>query len=156
MGVLLTAGDIVELAMELESSGEAFYRAVARHLQSSRVQEVFADLAEQEARHREVFAELREALRDKPLMSADEWDEYMGYLQATIRSAFFEGADKALAVAAEVTESRDAVRMAIGFEKETLLFFYDLRDIVAAGARSVIDEVITEEKKHLRRLATML
>jgi rubrerythrin len=156
MGVILEASDIVELAMELESNGEAFYRAVARNSQAPQLQETFADLADQEVKHREVFAGLRETLRENPLMSSDEWDQYMAYLRATIWSAFFEGADKALAAATEATDAEDAVRLAIGFEKETLLFFYDLRDVVTAGARSAIDEVIAEEKRHLRRLATIL
>ena len=152
----LRAADIVEMAMELEKSGEAFYRAVASSSESPQVQTVFADLAEQEAKHYAIFAKLSKAVRNKPLMSTDEWDEYMMYLQATIQSAFFEGVDKALAVAEEVTDEKEAVRVAMNFEKETLLFFHDLRDMVSAADQEIIKQVIAEEKRHLRRLARIL
>ncbi|HEY72223.1 MAG TPA: rubrerythrin, partial [Thermoflexia bacterium] len=38
----------------------------------------------------------------------------------------------------------------------TLLFFYDLRDMVAEADRGAISNIIREEKMHLRRLARML
>ena len=46
--------------------------------------------------------------------------------------------------------------MAMGFEKETMLFFYNLRDIVPSAAHEIVDRVIVEEKTHARRLAQML
>ena len=46
--------------------------------------------------------------------------------------------------------------MAMGFEKETLLFFYNLRDLVSDRNQKTIDRIIAEEKSHLRRLAKML
>ena len=95
-------------------------------------------------------------LQDNPLMTDEEWDQYVQYLSATVQSAFFEGPAKALAAAEEVTDEKDAVRMAMGFEKETLLFFYDLRDTVPAADRTFINEVVAQEKTHIRRLAEML
>ena len=58
--------------------------------------------------------------------------------------------------AEEVTDEKEAVRMAIGFEKETLLFYYGLRDSIYAADREYIDKVVDEEKGHIRRLAGML
>ena len=91
-----------------------------------------------------------------PLMSGEEWECYVGYLSATVQSSLFEGPDKALAAAEQVTDEKEAVRMGIGFEKETLLFFYDMRDIVYEADRVSIDKVVAEEKPHIRRLAAML
>ncbi|MDY7041812.1 MAG: ferritin family protein [Chloroflexota bacterium] len=152
----LKATDVVELAMQLEKSGEAFYRAVAQKTESPQIRSLFEDLADQEVKHYAVFAELSHKVRAKPLMTDDEWDQYMAYLNATVQSAFFEGPDKALAAAEVVMDEKEAVRMAVGFEKETLLFFYDLRDAVPAADRPFIEKVVAEEKSHIRRLAGML
>jgi hypothetical protein len=46
--------------------------------------------------------------------------------------------------------------MAMGFEKETLLFFHDLYDMVAEGEKDTISQIIAEEKTHLKRLASLL
>ena len=152
----LSASDIVDLAMQLEQSGEAFYRAVAKKTQSSDIRALFEYLADEEVKHYRVFSKLGKLLQDNPLMTDEEWEQYVQYLNATVQSAFFEGPDKALAAAEEVTEEKEAVRMAMGFEKETLLFFYDLRATVPAADRPFIDKVIAQEKTHIRRLAEML
>ena len=46
--------------------------------------------------------------------------------------------------------------MAMGFEKETLLFFYDLRDMVSEADKQVLMRIVAEEKSHLRQLAAVL
>ena len=152
----LKANDIVELAMQLEKNGEAYYRAVAKKAKTPEVQALFEDLAEQEVMHYKVFSKLSQAVKESPMMTDEEWDEYMKYLEATVQNAFFEGPDKALAAADKVVDEKEAIRKALGFEKETLLFFYDLRDAVPAAHREFVEKVADEEKKHIRRLAKML
>lgn len=152
----LKAADAIEMAMGIETSGETFYRAVAQKAKMEGVQALFEDLAVQEVSHYVTFKKLGETLRDRLMMSADEWDEYQGYLEATVQSALFEGPDRALAAAEEVEDEKEALRMAMGFEKETLLFFYNLRDIVSQADAKTVDKIIAEEKTHLRRLAGLL
>ena len=89
-------------------------------------------------------------------MTDEEWDLYMDYLNGTVQSAFFEGTDKALALAETVTDASHAIQMAIGFEKETLLFFYDLRERIPAQDRPVVEKIVEEEKRHIRRLVSKL
>lgn len=153
---LLKAADVVELAMGLEQSGETFYRAVARKANSPDVQALLVDLADQEVKHYHVFARLAASVRNRPLMLPEEWDEYLQYLQATVHSALFEGPDKALAAAERVQDEKEALGMAMGFEKETMLFFHDLRDLASEADQEVIAQIIAEERKHLQRLAGML
>jgi rubrerythrin len=49
---------------------------------------------------------------------------------------------------------KDAVKFALGFEKETLLYFMELRKIVKE--KEVMDEVINEEKSHIMWLSTFM
>ena len=153
--VMIEAADALELAMGIEKNGEAFYRAVIPKTQIAAVQALFSDLAEQEVQHFALFKKLSQALRGRSLMSAEDWDEYQQYLQATVTSSLFEGPDRALAAAEEAQDEKEAVRMAIGFEKETLLFFYHLLDLVHDLDRQTIEQIIAEEKSHIRRLAGM-
>lgn len=154
--VLLQATDMFEMAMQVERSGEAFYRAAAEKVDSHSVKGLFEDLALQEVKHYQLFRSLFESIRGRPLMTAEQWHEYQGYLGATVQSAFFEGPDRALAAAETVTGHQEAVRMAIEFEKETLLFFYDLTDIVPDSGKRAVREIVEEERSHIRRLARML
>jgi rubrerythrin len=150
------ATDVVEMAMELERSGEIYYQTVAEKATSPEVQALFKDLAEQEQHHYEAFKQLSRTVWDTAANPEETWDEYLKYLQATIQSAFFEGADKALALAEQVEDEREAVEMAMDFEKETMLFFYELRDKVSGADQSVVRRIIDEERTHVRRLAKML
>jgi len=152
----LNASDIVDLAMQVEKNGEAFYRTVAKECKSAETRALFEDLAVQETKHYATFSKLAQAVREKPLMTDEEWDSYLKYLNATVDSAFFQGSDKALAAARKVKDEQEAVRMAIAFEKETLLFFYDLRDAIQGSDRSFVEKIVAEEKSHVLRLANVL
>ena len=153
---LFQAADIVELAMQVEQSGEAFYRAVAAKVEGQEARDLFEYLAGQEVVHYQVFQRLSQSIHEAPFMTDEEWDLYMDYLNGTVQSAFFEGADKALALANTVTDTQQAINMAIGFEKETLLFFYDLRERIPEKDRPVVEKIVDEEKRHIRRLVSKL
>ena len=153
---ILQAGDIVELAMQIEQSGEAFYRAVAKKAETPEIGAFFVDLANEEVKHFMTFGKLAESVKDAPLLSDDEWEQYVKYVEATVQSAFFEGPEKALALAETVTGEKEAIRMAIAFEKETLVFFMDLHEIATGQSQEPIARIIAQERNHIRRLASML
>ena len=143
------AADILDLAMQVERSGEAFYRGVAAKSTSSELKSLFTDLAEQEVSHYATFSSLRREVQHRALMSDDEWAWYLDYLSTVVQSDLFEGPEKALAAAEKAADRNDALRMAIGFEKDTLFFFYDVREQVMETARPIIDQVVAEERARL-------
>ena len=150
------ATDIIEMAMEVEKSGEVFYAEVARKATSAEVRELFEELAEQERYHHAAFKAMSGSVWEQTSSVEGEWDQYVMYLQATIKSSFFEGSDKALSLAEQVSSEQEALEMALGFEKETMLFFYDLREKVSDSDKSVVERIINEERAHMRRLASMI
>lgn len=153
---IFKASDAIEMALEIETRGEAFYRAVAKKAQTPAIKALFEDLAEQEVLHRKTFAKLSKTQWAQPLMPETQWDQYLTYMQATIQNAFFSGEDKSLALAEQASGEKEAIHMAMGFEKETLLFFHDLREMVSEADEKTIKSIVDEEKAHLRRLAALL
>jgi rubrerythrin len=97
-----------------------------------------------------------EKVKPEPDLSNIEYDEYQTYLQVALAEALFAGPDKGLTLAKQAQDRETALRAAMGFEKDTLLFFYDLREMVSEAERRAISDIILEEKAHLRRLARML
>ena len=63
---IFRATDIVEMAMELEKSGEIFYSAVAKKAASPEVRALFDELAEQEKYHYAVFSKMSGTVWDQP------------------------------------------------------------------------------------------
>jgi len=152
---ILKAAEAVEWALEIETNGEAFYRATAAQQADPGIKALFEDLAVQEQRHYQTYGRMLGLTSSRDLPDFDH-DEYQAYLQAALSSALFGGPDKGLALARQAHNQETALRAALGFEKDTLLFFYDLREMVSEGDRATVSAIISEEKAHVRRLAAML
>jgi rubrerythrin len=153
---VFTATEALEMAMEIEKNGEMFYNTVAERSTDSDVKALFEDLAIQEQGHYRVFQEMLGGIEPALESPAVEYDQYETYLHVALENALFAGPEKALTLAKQAEDRETALRAAMGFEKDTLLFFYDLRDMVSEKDRETVSAVIREEKKHLRRLAGML
>jgi len=59
-----------------------------------------------------------------------EWGEVTNYMRAFVESEFFLGKSKSLPSMDHLKTEKEAVKFALGFEKETLLYFMELRKIV--------------------------
>jgi rubrerythrin len=154
----LTAAEVLKWAMEIEENGEAFYNTVAARSTDPQVKELFDDLAVQERRHYQVFKRMLEQVKPEPDLSSVsvQYEDYEDYLRVALANALFAGQDKGLTLARQARDRETALHAAMSFEKDTLLFFYDLREMVSEAEREAISGIILEEKAHLRRLAKML
>ena len=140
--------------MQTEVRGERFYRQAMLKAEREEAKDLFKYLAEQEVHHKELFEGLSSQIVFTEIDPAT-WEEAIGYIVATVDRAFF--ADDAPIRAIPVGDTLEQmIRQAIGFEKQTLLFFYGLRDIVRPANQPIIDQIIDEEKGHVRRLSAML
>jgi rubrerythrin len=101
-------------------------------------------LAQKELDHEKRFSELLGDIRDDGEV---DWDEVSKYLRAIVESEFFLGKGKSLPSLERVKTVADAVKFAMGFEKETLLYFYMIREALAE--KDVISRIIDEEKSHI-------
>lgn len=152
---LLTGDEVIEIAIRLEVRGEEFYRASASSATSASVQLLFTDLAEQEVHHRLAFERMGRDVVELAL-SPDQWDEFQAYTNALLDQSFFSRRQGAISELAQALDEREAVESALAFEKETLLFFHELRDAVRGAGKAVIGRIIDEERRHIQRLATAL
>jgi rubrerythrin len=152
---LLTGDEIIEIAMRLEENGEEFYTAVAEKATSPGVKALFEELAMQEQYHRRAFQQMgRDAV--ELALTPEQWDQFQGYTGALLNQSFFSGSESALNRAAAAEDESTALRSALDFEKEAILFFQELREVVRGTGRQVVERIIEEEKQHVRRLSGML
>ncbi|MDH4231250.1 MAG: ferritin family protein [Nitrospirota bacterium] len=141
--------EVIEQAVRTEKLGYQFYTTMAdRFREDIGLKKLFETLGAKELVHEKRFSELKE------ITGADEpegWEEVSEYLRAIVESEFFLGKNKALPALEHVDSVENAVNFAMGFEKETLLYFHAVRDLVKE--KDVVDEIINEEKSHLRWLS---
>jgi len=137
--------EVVEQAVRTEKLGYGFYTSMMQRFADNKpLQEFFGSLAEKEKEHEQVFLALEETIRDD---EPTDWEEVSLYLRAIVESEFFLGKNKSLPGLEQVKTIQDAVTFAIGFEKETLLYFYALQEIVKE--KDIVWKIITEEKSHV-------
>lgn len=137
--------EVIEQAVQTEKLGYDFYMGTAAKFREDHsLKELFELLASKEKGHEKKFSELKRIVRDD---EAVDWDEVSKYLRAIVESEFFLGSHKSLLSLSNVKTVDEAVRSAIGFEKETLLYFYAIRDIIRE--KGILKEIIEEEKSHI-------
>ncbi len=140
--------EVIEQAVQTEKLGYQFYTTMAEKFKKDHgLNKLFADLAEKEIRHEKTFAELKDVVGDS---EPEEWEEASQYMRAIVESEFFLGKNKALPSMEKIQSVEDAVNFALGFEKETLLYFYEIKRLVKE--KEVVEEIINEEKSHVRWL----
>jgi len=150
------AGQALEMAMGMEVNGEAFYRAVSEKTDDEALRGLFQELASQERAHYKVFERMAQGVEEAPHMGEQAVEEYEVYVEVALDQAVFRGEDKALRLAERAEDRETALRAAMGLEKDTMLFYYDLREMVDEADREVITDIIREERQHLARLAKMV
>lgn len=141
--------EVVGQAVQTEKLGYQFYTTMAEKFrkESEDLYKLFTTLAEKEVNHEKTFSELLGLLGDN---EPEGWEDISQYMRAVVESEFFLGKNKSLPSMEKIKTVSDAVDYAIGFEKETLLYFHGIKD--AVKEKDVVDEIINEEKSHIRWL----
>jgi rubrerythrin len=152
---LLTGDEIVEIAVQLEENGEVFYNTVAEKATTPGVKALFEELAVQEQYHRQAFQQMGRGVVELALTD-EQWDQFQAYTGALLQNSFFAKPDAALNVAAKAEDERAALQAALDFEKEAMLFFYELQDVVKGADKEVVARIVQEEKQHIARLSGIL
>ncbi len=153
MPITFSGPEVIEMAVQTERGGKLYYETVAAASGDEKLKGLFGWLAEQEEHHIRVFEDIGRTMPARPEDLPYNWDEAVLYLKAITDSRYFLGSpDKALALARTAVTTDEALAHAIGFEKETLLFYLEIREMVKADARSAVEKLIAQEKDHVRQL----
>ena len=154
MANLFTASEVVQIAIQIERNGEVFYNALASSADSERVKDLYAYLAGEERKHAEVFQKMLEAVGEyRPQESFP--GEYDAYMSALAESRVFTDDKAARDTASHAASPAEAIRIAQGAEKDSILFYYEMRALVPEREHATMNRIIDEEKSHLRKLTEL-
>ncbi|OIQ50505.1 Rubrerythrin [Pseudodesulfovibrio hydrargyri] len=156
MAYFFHANEIAKTAVEIERKGRAFYLRLEQEAKGEKTRELFGYLAAEEARHEQIFAALFERLGNVELPAWATREEYTAYIQGLIESHALFSDDMVTKRMAVIEDEREAVIMAMGFEKDTLLFFAEMESLVPESERQAIRDCMDEERVHLSRLQKIL
>ncbi len=153
------ADEIFEMAEQIERNGEEFYRKMAESISDTQVSQFFLDLAAMETKHEKVFASMRADLsdQDRKLTVFDPEGEAALYLRALADLQVFGREEKKDFILSGDLPEQDRIlknlRAALGLEKESIVFYLGMKELVPENlGKNKIDKIIKEEMGHIRLL----
>jgi rubrerythrin len=156
MAGIFRANELVAMAVEIEKRGESFYRDMSRRVTKPVVKEALEFLAEEEAKHEARFSELKSRLDPMELPTGSAESEYWAYVNDLIGSHFLFLDSISQKLISTLSTDKEIVHLAMSFEKESILFFMEMRGLIPHSEHPVVDACIEEERSHLRKLSLLL
>lgn len=154
MGIFFSARELIDIAIGIERSGVSFYDSLVKSARDAMVRGAYKYLADEERKHIEIFQSMLASLTDyRP--SETYTEEYALYLKALVDFAVFTDDQVAREMTQKVGSDAEAIQIALGAEKDSILFYSEMRDLVRRSDRDVVNKVIEEERSHLRQLSDL-
>lgn len=151
MGILFSGSELIDIALGIEKNGVAFYDSLAESTRSEKAREVYRHLAGEERKHIEIFQDMLAPLagHHPPETYTEEYDLY---LKSLVDAAIFNNEHSAREMAKQAASEIEAIQIALGAEKDSILFYSEIRDVVRRTNREMVYKIIEEERSHLRQL----
>jgi len=151
MGNLFCANEVIEMGIKILKNGRDYYADIARLAKNEQVRDTFSWLAEEEGRHVKTFeGMLTDVEKCEPFEIYD--GEYAAYIKSLIDGYGYTKADQGKATAKKVRDNGEAIEMAIGIEKDTILFIHEMKNVVRERERDIITDLIKKVQEHVTRL----
>ncbi len=155
MTVFYSPIEVIEMAIKTEETGKDFYFKAAKKTKVKSLAKLFNFLATEELQHQKTFQGLYRTIKDNPQAMPFDLDEMGLYLKAITDSKFFLGSDKALSFIAKAKLPKTLLEYAIQFEKETMLFYTEILNLISKKNKPLVNSIITQEKHHIRKLSVL-
>ena len=149
-----SAAEIIEIAVQIENNGYLFYTGAAEKTIDADSKEIFLFLAAEEKKHISAFKELFANIGDT-VPQGEYTDEYFSYLRALGDDHIFTGKSAGEDALAAVTGDIGVLTLALNFEKDSILLFTELLNVVADNARTLVQELIRQERQHFCKLTEL-
>ena len=147
------ANEVLIMAQKIEQNGAKFYRDAADKIGEASSKELLLELAAMEDDHEQTFIELQKNLteEEKKSQTFDPDNEAVLYCKSLAdMRVFFE---KEI----DASSLKDVLKSAIVAEKDSIVFYLGMQDLVPASlGTDKISAIIKEEMKHIRILTEKL
>jgi len=154
MSISFSGTELINIAIGIERRGIAFYDIMTKSTENDATRNVFQYLANMEREHIQIFQGML-AEANKYQIPETYAQEYASYLQALVDSAVFTDDMVTSEIATKAESDIEALELAICAEKDSILFYYEMKEIMPQRAQATVIKIITEEKSHLRQLSEL-
>lgn len=159
MSITFNAGEIFEMAEQIERNGAKFYREAAANASDADVKEMLLSMAAMEDGHEQTFAQMRKELsaEDKESNVFDPDNEAAQYLQTM---ADFHGTEGKASSTEKLTGNEsvaEVLKIAMQAEKNSIAFYVGIKDLlVTKSGQQKVQAIIIEEMAHVSTIGGKL
>jgi len=150
--IFYNADEVFEMAIQIEKNGEKFYAKAAEISSEPKAKEMLLRLKDMEVSHQIIFSKLKEKLSDdavEPIVF-DPHGELVKYLQAVADSHVFNVSQDPLKLLNENSTAKEIMDLAIRFEKDTIVYFLGMQDLVPEKlGKDSVGRLVEEERGHI-------
>ncbi len=144
--------EVLEMAIRIEENGQQFYRDALENTENERLRKTLNYLVQEEEKHKRYFRSLLDKLPEEENPFDPYTEEALLYLKAMADAHVFTAGLGGKEPAQTIKSEEDTINFAIAMEKDSLLFYYEIARGINERDRAVVEEVIEEEKSHLKKL----
>jgi rubrerythrin len=152
--VYYSAREIVEAAVEKERRRRSFYATVTELSTNPDMKALFHFLTVEEDRHVAVFIQIRDSLPEQTGQEEPR-EDVNAYLNSIIDDRLYSKMDSREFVQ-QAIDTWNVFGLAIGFEKDAILFFMEFLPHLSEPGRKIVGDLIDEEKGHIRKLVEVM
>ena len=158
MVITYSADEIFEMAEESERNAAEFYREAAERSSNEETRKLLLDMSATEIEHLETFQNMREKLSAEEGMSIfDPLGRSAMFLQSMADARTWEGRINPTQELSGNETTKEIIEIALEAEKEMVVFYVGLKDMVYFKAgKDKVEEIILEELGHISALLKKL
>jgi len=151
MSLRYSLWDLVEIAVQIEFGGERFYRYAAER--NEKLRDAFLFLADEDKKHAVIFQGLLHPGYEGP--GGFDIKEAIPYVRAIVDSSVLRYLTERREFPEKVVSVSAALEFALGLEKESILFYYELLERIKEKEKTTVEKIIEEEKKHIEKIMAL-
>ena len=123
---------------------------MSQKFKESKVKEIFSYLADEETKHKKIYQEMVSKIEKyEPLESYP--GEYFAYLRAYADNVIFSK-EKLEEKISKIGDLVSAIEFGMNIERDSILYYQDIKNLVPENRRIPIDKIIEEERRHFLKL----
>ena len=130
--------EVVEMGIHVEENGRDFYSELATKAEGSELRSVFSFLAGEEQKHIETFDGIFKSTCDHEPEGAYT-QEYYDYMKALSGQYVFTKKGTGREMAEKVKDLAQGLDLGIQFEKDSILFYQEMKNYVPEKDGELID-----------------
>ena len=148
---MFNINEIFELAEQIERNGYAFYCRAAEIAEDEGAKKFLLDLADMENDHEKLFIEMKKRFTSGGVDSPFDADDIaLSYLRSMVDGEIFSNLQPTADLLTGSESVAELKKLAIEFEKNTVVYFVALRNAVKdEKEKALIERLVDEEIQHI-------